>query len=108
MSEFEQNLREALARREPPEGFTERVMGRTRFAHHSRFVHQSWMGRVGNWAAAVAVAALLVGGAWFDSHQSRRVRGERAKEEVLLAFRITGATLRSVRQQVLQIRTQPD
>ena len=114
MSKFEQHLRDALARREPPAGFADRVVERARFASGSR------IGRVGNWVAAGAVVAILVGGIWIDTNQIRRVRGERAeigerakvgeraKEEVLLAFRITGATLRSVREQVQQIRSQRD
>jgi hypothetical protein len=114
MSEFEHSLREALASREPPKGFTERVMDRERAVKpmkqmkptkRTRQARASW---AGNWAAAAAVVAVLVGGAWIDTNQVRRVRGERAKEDVLLALRITGATLRSVRAQVQQIRTRPN
>jgi hypothetical protein len=48
--------------------------------------------------AAVLVAAMVLGGLERD-HQ-RRVAGERAREQVLLALRITGSTLRDVQQKV--------
>jgi hypothetical protein len=51
------------------------------------------------WAvAALLVAAMVMGG--FERDRQQRLAGQRAKQQVLLALRITGSTLREVQQKV--------
>jgi len=52
-------------------------------------------------AAAAAVMLMTVGLPAYREH-TRRIEGERAKEQVILALRMTGATLRSVQERVQQ------
>ncbi len=107
MNEFERNLRDALARRSPREGFTDRVLDQ---AKHSRLQHSSrrWV----RWAVAAASILVLTTALLIRSDRIERVRGEQAKEEVLLALRVVGRTLNQVEERVRQAQPlrvgQPD
>ncbi len=99
MDDFERELHEQLQLRSAPEGFADRVMARVPQRQRPRF---AWL-RLGTpawrWAAAaVLVASVLLGGIEHDRQQ--RLAGERAREQVLLALRITGSTLRDVQEKV--------
>lgn len=100
IDDFEQHLRDQLAPRSAPVGFVDRVMARAKVrpapAPHSRpFL------RLPLWSWT-AVAALLVvavfGGVEHDRRE--RIDGQRARAQVLLALRITGATLHDVQQKI--------
>ena len=97
--ELEDQLREGLRLRQPSEGFADRLM--TRLPQHEtqrRVI--AWP----QWKMAVAaslIAAAAVGG--YAHH--RQVEGERARDQVLLALRITHSTLDAVQQ---KISTQQD
>ena len=95
---FEKDLREQLRTREAPGGFADRVM--TRVA--AKPARRRWPGfgmPVWRWAvAALLVAGMVLGSVEHDREQRRE--GERAREQVLLALRITGATLRDVQEKV--------
>jgi len=95
---FESELRDALRRKEPPEDFVERVMsgvvtgdparhaGRRRPSPHAaRYV-----------AAAMLVIITTISG-W--KYQKRR-EGERAKEQLMLALRITSQKLHATEQRL--------
>lgn len=113
----EDDLRAALRRRDPGEPFTERVMahviqtqGRVAAAPGTRgpfgeFWHRLWLRP----ALTGAVAAmLLVGGSLgFLHHRNvqRWQEGEAAKQQVLLALRITNAKLNHV---IERVKTSPD
>ena len=98
--EFEDELRDGLRLRQPSEGFTDRLM--------MRLPQQKTRRRVIAWpqwkmaVAASVIAAAAVGG--YAAHH-RQVEGERAREQVLLALRITHSTLDAVQQ---KISTQQD
>ena len=99
MDDFERELHEQLQVRSAPEGFADRVMARV---PHRRPAHFGWL-RLGTpvwrWAVAtVLVASAVLGGIEHDRQQ--RLAGERAREQVLLALRITGSTLRDVQEKV--------
>ena len=85
MDDLEKQLRRAFAREDAPEGFADRVLARTR----SRRAMPRWM--------AAAAAVLVLAGAGYGY---RWQRGEAAKREVLLAFRITSAKLNHIQMQV--------
>ncbi len=56
------------------------------------------------WAAAFAAVAIIVsaGGLEYRKQKEERVRAERAKEQVMLALRITGTKLRYIEATVHQ------
>ncbi|MGA7617384.1 MAG: hypothetical protein WBX15_19640 [Thermoanaerobaculia bacterium] len=99
---LESQLKQLLKRTDPPAGFEERVMERIRRGDASATPKRAarWQQP---WRAAVAALLLLVAGgssvALFETHQ-HRLAGERAKEEVLLALRITGEKSALARHQI--------
>lgn len=95
LDDFERELREQLRIREAPEGFADRVMGRIPPQRPTRWFWQpAW-----RWAVAAAIVAAMLAGGLEREHERRR-EGERVREQVLLALRITGSTLRDVQQKV--------
>ena len=88
---FEDELKLALRRKEPPPGFRQRVLAATRRPRHP----------FRNLAAA-ALLTLLVGGTTAHFIEERR-EGERAKEQVLQALRITSHELRDTRQHIHEL-----
>lgn len=99
MEPFERELRERLQARSAPEGFADRVMARM---PRRRTSGRRWLGfglPAWKWAVAAAMAAAMVLGGVERDRQQRRA-GERAKQQVWLALRITGSTLRDVNAKV--------
>jgi len=97
---FDKDFREALQRREPPPGFAEKVLSRARQLHSRPKRFFAW-----RWAVAAAAAALVltVGSLEYREHL-RRVEGERAKEQVMLALRLTGSELRAVQERLARVQ----
>ena len=89
---METELKAALRRKEPPEGFTERVM--MAIDRDDAVVRPS---RSRAWRAAAAAALLvaLLGG-------GEAVRIYRAKQQMLTALHITSAKLRDARNHVMR------
>jgi hypothetical protein len=83
MDRFEEQLKQALARKEPDSGFEARVRGQLH--RHGA----PWL-RV----AAAVLVTLCAGEAW------RWHEGLAAKQRVMLALRITGGTLNRLQAQV--------
>jgi len=87
MDWLEDELKRAFARQEPPADFAARAIARARR-------HRGTM--LPRWAiAAAGVLAVAAGG-----YDYRWRRGEAAKREVLLAFRITATKVNHIRMQV--------
>lgn len=109
----EDDLRTALQRKKPSAGFTERVMSRLdqprtqaapptgRSGLDEGFLSRLWSRQL-RWASAGALAAALVatvGVMTYRHHQEvERARGERARQQVILALRITQSKLNKVFQ----------
>lgn len=93
---LELELKHALERKSPPPGFAERVL---RKATHPAVAASRHPGRA--IAAAVLMAAVL--GGWAAREASRQREGERMREEVLTALRITTEKLRTAQEHVHQI-----
>lgn len=92
---FEDELKLALQRKEPPPGFRERVLAATSArTGRARHLFRS--------LAAAALLTVLVGGTTAHFIEQRR-EGERAKEQVLQALRITSHELRDTRQQIHEL-----
>lgn len=95
MKPFEDQLREALRRVEPPAGFVERTLARAageskpprRVIRFPRFVAA---------LAASLALALVVGGYRVQEYR----RGQQAKEQLMLALEITGSRLNQVQQKI--------
>jgi hypothetical protein len=100
MKDLENELRKALERREPPDGFAERVLAQLEPAPTPKL---GWreallsLARVPRlrWAAAGVVACLLLtlGALHYRRVQQERAAGEAAKAQVMLALRIASKKL---------------
>ncbi len=94
MNEFEDRLREALERTEPPPGFAERVIARV----PRRTAMTNWV----RYAAAVA-AMLILGSSTvlYERHRAmERQQAEIASRQVLFALRFTAMKLERVTNRV--------
>ena len=95
MNQLERDLRESMRRRQAPPHFAEKVLARTRKSKTTGF---SWA-----WLAAAALILLMIGGVGILREQRRQAEGERAKEQLMVAFRITGSKLRDVQEKLVTI-----
>lgn len=89
MDWLEQELKNALSRKEPSEGFDERVAAAARRPRVVAMPARRWL------AAAAAVIVLAGAGEGYRWH-----RGEVAKQQVMLAMRITGEKLSFVQARI--------
>ena len=96
MTPFEEDLKKALAKCEPPDGFTERLAERIASLPARKASPMSW-----RWAAVAAAAAILFGGVARE-HQ-HHMEGEAAKEKLLVAMRITSSKLQQAQQQIEEV-----
>ena len=103
--ELDQELRAALRPQPAPDGFADRVLARIDAAHAPQspaFRERSRFAVRSRWAmAAVLLLAIGLGAVWAHQRQ-RRIEGERVRDQVLLALRITGATINAMQNQVAQ------
>src|SRR5262245_42188186 len=125
MNRFEEELKLALRREEPPPGFTDRVMARIAELQGQEKSREKsvWLRRLMEffqparmkWAMAGAMAGLLLIGGFgvhrFRENERRRLaeiaegeraEGERAKEQVMLAMRIASAKLNIAQKKVYE------
>ncbi|HEY0795818.1 MAG TPA: hypothetical protein VGD64_08555 [Acidisarcina sp.] len=125
--EFEQELRDGLRPRQAPEGFADRVIAlssvgtspaqrdgarpgqlstvedplpaqavliRRQLTHSGRLTDQPLL----RWAIAATLLISIAFGGYAE--RQRQIAGERARQQVLLALRITGSTLRAVHNRI--------
>jgi hypothetical protein len=90
MSRLDDELKHALRREAPPPGFAGRVLAQV----DSRRNRRPW------WAAAIAAGVLLAGGLEFEHQRRVRAQGELAKQQVMLALRITSNKLQFVKEKI--------
>jgi hypothetical protein len=94
MSQFERDLRECLRRREPPLGFTGRVLARARDDERGD-LRSAWR-RSWGWATVVTMVVMLfVGDSLYQMHR-RRLQAEQSKEQLMVALRVTGSKLQLI------------
>lgn len=98
MNHFDDELRRALARVEPPAGFADRVMDRIPRTRRATWLPRSWMA-----AAAAGLIAVIGAGSW-EYHRAReqRATAEQAKAELIFALKVTSAKLQATRSKVLR------
>jgi hypothetical protein len=102
MMDFEDQLREALRLPDVPAGFTNRVLAKLPEAYPPAPRHPV-MRRVAVWTAVMVVVAGGITGLQIERAQEQRERGEKAREEVMLALRITGTKLNQAQSHVRQV-----
>ena len=90
---LENELKEALRRKQPPAGFTDRVMERLVEDRRPRLSYRAI-------AATLLLTAVL--GGWSALTIAERREGERAREELLLALRITSEKLQTAQNHVVK------
>jgi len=97
VSRFDKDLQQSLKRRPPPAGFAERVLAKARVAKEHRWTRFF----PGRWLMAGAAAVLVLGFGSFEYRaHMRQIEGERTKQQVLYALRLTGSTLRNIQERV--------
>jgi hypothetical protein len=112
MDEIEKTLKTALQREPAPSGFADQVLRKASLRSMPVVppvvppvippLVRWWRMFPVRWAlAGVVVVACMVGGVAEHARQ-QRIRGEQARQQVLLALRITGTKLRLVQKQVVQ------
>jgi hypothetical protein len=100
MNRLDDELRNAMRREEPPEGFAGRVLARVQEKKQS-----AWTGIFGSralrWALAGAMClALVIASVEYKRAQDERARGEAAKQQLMLALRITADKLQFAQEKV--------
>jgi hypothetical protein len=107
MNRLEEELKKAFERVPPPAGFAERVLARAaneerkeKARSRSWFEPAGWTGL--RWAASFALCAVLAtSGILYHREQQRK--GEEAKEQLMLALRITSRKLQIATESVRDI-----
>ena len=108
MKSLEENLKEALKRVDPPAGFADRVLARVAETEREKqTLRKLWGGFFGagvlRWAGACALCVLLaLSGTLYERDMQRR-RGEAAKQQLMLALRITGSKLQIAQQSLREL-----
>lgn len=85
MTNFDDELKEAFARREAPDGFADQVMARIAAEKKVVPIRRA----PARWAAIAAAAVVLVAGGLYEQKRQERIRGEYAKDQLMLAIGIT-------------------
>jgi hypothetical protein len=101
MDPFEQKLKDALRREEPPLGFATRVMARAKEQEQRSWWSGLLAGRL-RWAVALALCVAILGGVLLQ-RERERAEGEAAKQQVRLALQIAGSKVRLAQTMVQQI-----
>ena len=112
MTYLDKELKDALRRQPPPDGFTEGVLARaaTQESPQPSPTHDSWLKLftqpVLRWAYVATLSAALLAGGIFYRHlqyertQRERAEGEAAKQQLMLALRIAGSKLQLAKSKV--------
>ena len=115
---IEDELKKALRRQEPPEGFDDRVLARiaAQDSAQRKVASNPWLRIFSQplvrWTAFAAISACLVGGVRFaevqhDKAIRERAEGEAAKQRLMLALRIAGSKLQLAKSKVDQLNAGP-
>jgi hypothetical protein len=105
--DLEQLLRQGLRPRQAPAGFTARVIAHVpetspvvAFQKEPSFwapFRTSWM----RWVTATLLLG-FAGGSYWQYQQQERIAGERARNQLILALRMSATTLNDVQHKVLR------
>jgi hypothetical protein len=108
MTQLEDKLKHALQHVEPPAGFANRVLALAAKAEKDQQKRRRiWSGFFATgglrWAAACVLCVLLAASGALYEHDMQRRRGEAAKEQLMLALRITGSKLQIAQQSLKEL-----
>jgi hypothetical protein len=108
MKDFEQELKRALRRCDPPEGFRERVLAHVAAEQQQpilRRVASIWHRPMFRWAAVATIVLFSIGELGYRAQEKRleETSGLAAKQQVMLALRITGSKLRIAQKRVQSV-----
>lgn len=107
-NEIDEQLKRALRRCQPPEGFADRVLARVQVEALAAqpSIWTQWRRPSLRWAAVAALVAIGVTGIGYQIHERQEEAEARiAKQQVMLALRITGSKLRVAKQKVKAVET---
>jgi hypothetical protein len=106
MTPFEEELKKALSRREPAGDFTARVLAKLNAsqAAHERMPFLKWPAISWRFVPLLALLVALVSGLAYRQH-ARTVKGERAKQQLMVAMHIAGSQLRQAQLRVKQVES---
>ena len=91
LNDFEQELRKALGRKQPSDGFARRVLEQTKPERSRRNWQWSWRW---NWAPAAIAASLVLGVSGIYWQRERQT--EQARQQLQQALEITARTISHV------------
>jgi len=104
VDELEKALKTALQREPAPEGLLDRVLLAASLRSAPATVW--WRLPLLRWSVASVVAVICIAGGVSEHisqyRRQERLRGEQARQQVLMALRITGAKLRVVQEQLVK------
>jgi hypothetical protein len=100
MDRFENNLRNALREPKAPADLAARVLARANPPRSRRFLQPL---RVA--AAITLVVALGAGGLHFERRRAERIASERARDQVVEAFRLAEQQLKPFRERLEAMKT---
>lgn len=111
MTPLDDELQNMLKRKEPPEGFAERVLARLETAPPKRNLIRRtihlWRRPVLRWITVAAACLLLVAGIARYQHQQRvRAQAEQASRQAIQALEIARAELNTALEQAQRITAQ--
>ena len=97
MTDFEDQLRRALERKEPSANFAARVVTQATAAEK-----RSWPTDWRSWPAAAVATSVLLGGLGVELERRERVRheGEGARAQLVQAMQITSTKLNQIQRKV--------
>jgi hypothetical protein len=103
MKRMEDELRQALQRHSPPEGFAERLLAEAARRPAGAKGRRAFGWSAWRWASVAALVLAMIAGVRYQSQRMEAARGMAAKEQLVLALRITAAELQFVEEKVLEI-----
>lgn len=100
LDDLERELRQALAPRAAPLGFSNKVMARIDHRRKSA-AFPLWRWFTSAALVTVVLLAVVLGGRWRQQRR-QRIEGEHARDQVILALHITGSTIQAVQLKLQQ------
>jgi hypothetical protein len=102
---FDEQLRRELCPRPAPPGLADRIVSSAHAAAPLRLVPtragRLWHQPLLRWAIAACLLVCSAAGGYFEHQREERIAGERARQQVLLALRITSNTLDAVHNKIV-------
>jgi hypothetical protein len=105
--DLERDVRRVMRHRSPDPGFAQRVMARIENGEHGHEPARELRPRHGWRAVAASLTLVLLLGGYATHRVVENHRGEKAKEQVLLAMRIASEKVSVARQEVRDIGSHP-